>query len=404
VVERNQNIAKLPAGYLFPEIGRRRREFQENNPDAKVISMGIGDTTEPLPPHICESLMKSAVAQGTPEGYTGYGDDSCGETELRELVAKKMYNGIVSGDEVFISDGAKPDTGRLQMLFGGDVTIAVQDPSYPVYVDSSVMMGQTGDFNETTRQFDNIVYMPCTPENNFFPDLLNTARTDLIFFCSPNNPTGSVATADQLAQLVKFAKANKSIIIFDAAYSQYIRGKSLPRSIFEIEGAREVAIEVNSFSKSVGFTGARLGWAVVPKELKYNDGSLVAKDWNRVISTVFNGASNIVQQGGKAALDEEGLKEMKCLVNFYMENTKIIRTALQQLDFDVFGGLHAPYIWARVEGKTSWQAFEEILRKAHIVTTPGVGFGPSGEGFIRFSAFGTRANVNEAVERLKKLD
>ena len=401
MAKRNQNFAKLQSGYLFPEINRRKKEFLQKNPNAKLISLGIGDTTEPITKHIAKALSGRAADLGTIKGYSGYGDEQ-GMAILRERIAKVMYNGIVNGKEVFVSDGAKPDIGRLQLLFGNDAIVAVQDPSYPVYIDSCVMFGKTGNYNNVRKQFDAIVYMPCTPENNFFPDLKKTPKADLIFFCSPNNPTGAVATREQLQQLVKYAKKNSSIIIFDAAYNQYISDKAIPKSIFEIEGAKEVAIEVNSFSKSIGFTGVRLGWSVVPNELKFDDGSLVRNDWNRITTTIFNGASNISQSGGLASLDKKGLKEMKKTVMYYMENAKIIKTSLHEAGCEAYGGNQSPYIWARIKGKTSWEAFEYLLEKANVITTPGIGFGQAGESFLRFSAFGHREDIKEAVNRLKE--
>ena len=401
MVKRNQNMAKLQSGYLFPEINRRKKEFLEKNPDAKIISLGIGDTTEPITNYIAKALTSAASELGTNDGYSGYGDEQ-GLTELREKIASIVYNGIVSGEEVFVSDGAKPDIGRLQLLFGNDAKIAVQDPSYPVYIDSSVMFGKTGKHVNKTNRFEGIVYMPCTPQNNFFPDLQKMPKADVIFFCSPNNPTGAVATKEQLKQLVEHAKNNSSIIIFDAAYREYIQDDNLPKSIFEIEGAKEVAIEVNSFSKSIGFTGVRLGWVVIPNELKFEDGSLVRQDWNRIMTTLFNGASNISQKGALAALDNNGLKEIKQTVSSYMENAKIIKSALQNLGYDTYGGDNAPYIWVKMKGKKSWEAFDYLLEKANVVTTPGVGFGQAGEGFLRFSAFGHREDIKEAVQRLKK--
>lgn len=397
---RNPNMAKLQSGYLFPEVSRRKKEFLEKNPDAKIISLGIGDTTEPITPSIAKALINAASGLGTMEGYMGYGDEQ-GIAELREKIASRIYKGIVSGEEVFVSDGAKPDIARMQLLFGNDAKIAVQDPSYPMYIDSSVMYGKTGKYDKKANAFENIAYMPCTPKNNFFPDLSSVGNADVIFFCSPNNPTGAVATKEQLKQLVEHAKNSKSIIIFDAAYREYIFDSNLPKSIFEIEGAKEVAIEVNSFSKSIGFTGIRLGWAVVPNELKFEDGSLVNHDWSRIITTLFNGASNIAQKGALAALDDDGLNEMKGTVSYYMENAKIIKSALQELGYKAYGGDNAPYIWADMKGKKSWEAFDHILKKANIVTTPGVGFGQAGEGFLRFSAFGHRENIKKAVQRLK---
>lgn len=402
MVKRNENIAKLPGGYLFPEINRRKKEFLAKNPGAKIISLGIGDTTEPLTPHVVKGLREAVDQLSRRETYSGYGAEQ-GVQELREAIAEKLYKGMVSGEEVFVSDGAKPDTGRLQMLFGPECTVAVQDPSYPVYVDSTVMSGKSGAHDEKSGQFKGIVYMPCTEENDFFPDLEHTPRTDVIFFCNPNNPTGAVATKEQLEKLVAFAKKNKSIIIYDSAYAQYIQDEAVVKSIYDIEGAKEAAIEISSFSKPAGFTGVRLGWTVVPKELTFEDGTPVAKDWTRIMTTVFNGASNIVQAGGLAALEEEGLAEMRETVQYYMENARIIKSALKELGYEVYGGDNAPYIWTKMPGKSSWDTFSEVLEKAHVVCTPGSGFGPAGEGFVRFSAFGHREDVEEAVQRLKKL-
>lgn len=400
MAKRNKNIAKLQSGYLFPEVDRRKKEFLRKNPNAKLISLGIGDTTQPITARIAKALCDATKGLGTQRGYMGYGDEQ-GMAALRGKIASAMYDGKVDAEEVFVSDGAKPDIGRLQLLFGSDAVVAVQDPSYPVYIDSTVMYGKTGNYNPASKQFENIVYMPCSPENNFFPDLKKMPRADVIFFCSPNNPTGAVAASEQLQQLVAYARKNRSIIIFDAAYSQYIRDKNIPKSIYEIEGAEETAIEINSFSKSIGFTGVRLGWSVVPNQLKFDDGSLVRNDWNRISTTLFNGASNIAQCGGLAALSREGLQEMRKTASFYMENARLIKSALQDAGYEAYGGVNAPYIWARAKGMGSWEAFEYLLEKANIVTTPGVGFGRCGEGFLRFSAFGRREDIEEAVKRLK---
>lgn len=393
------NMAKLPSGYLFPEINRRKKEFLAKNPQAKVISLGIGNTTEPITPYIVSGLQAQTLALGTKQGYSGYGDEQ-GLPELRKKIAHKIYAGIVNPDEVFVSDGAKCDIGRLQVMFGSSVSIAVQDPSYPVYVDGSVIMGATGGYSQEKSLFENIVYMKCLPENNFFPDLDNLARTDLIYFCSPNNPTGAVATYDQLRKLVLFAKKNRSVILFDAAYSAYIHDPEYPKSIFEIEGAREVAIEISSFSKTIGFTGVRLGWTVVPAELKYDDGSFVRNDWNRIMTTIFNGASNIAQHGGLASLDEKGYEEMQNLVSYYKENARWIQQTLKNLKVTLYGGTNSPYIWAFFPGRKSWDIFNVLLEKHHIITTPGSGFGPSGEGFLRFSSYGHREDILEACRRL----
>lgn len=401
-VARNENFAKLQAGYLFPEIARRRKAYTDKHPDAKIVSLGIGDTTLPIPPHILSGLVSGATKLGTKEGYSGYGAEQ-GNKELREKIASKLYNNKVEADEVFVSDGAKCDISRLQMMFGSNVVSAIQDPSYPVYVDTSVMMGQTGLINPDTKQFKNIVYMPCTPANNFFPDVEKLPRADIYYICSPNNPTGAVATREQLTRLVKFAKEKGSIIVFDAAYAPFIRTPNVPKSIYEIEGAKDVAIEVNSFSKYAGFTGVRLGWTVVPSQLKYADGTPVRNDWNRVMTTGFNGASNIVQAGGMACLDDAGLKEIDSLINYYLDNAKILRNTFTELGFDVYGGVDAPYVFVYMKGQASWDAFSEILEKIQVVTIPGAGFGPGGEGFLRMSSFASRESCEEAGRRFKSL-
>ncbi|GAA0156101.1 hypothetical protein Leryth_011843 [Lithospermum erythrorhizon] len=401
-VLRNENLAKLQAGYLFPEIARRRNAHKLKYPDAEVISLGIGDTTEPIPDVITSAMAKRAEALSTLEGYSGYGAEQ-GEQKLRAAIANTYYAGLgIEESDIFVSDGAKSDISRLQVLFGSKVTMAVQDPSYPAYVDSSVIMGQTGQFQKDVEKYGKIEYMKCVPENDFFPDLSGVARTDIIFFCSPNNPTGSTASREQLTKLVQFAKKNGSIIVYDSAYAMYIADDS-PLSIFEIPGAREVAIEVSSFSKYAGFTGVRLGWTVIPKELLFSDGFPVAKDFNRIVCTAFNGASNIAQAGGLACLSPEGLQAMQETVGFYKENTKIIVETFQSLGFKVYGGKNAPYVWVHFPGRSSWDVFAEILEKTHVVTTPGSGFGPAGEGFVRVSSFGHRSNVLEACRRFKEL-
>jgi len=396
-MQRNPCIANIKAGYLFPEIAKRRREFAAAHPQAKIISLGIGNTTEPVMPHINAGLAEGARQLGTAEGYSGYGDEQ-GLTALREKIASVLYNGLAEPDEVFISDGAKCDIGRLQLLFGSGVKAAVQDPSYPVYVDGSVLIGSAGGW--TGNGYDGIIYLPCIAANDFFPDLSIIPSDCIIYFCSPNNPTGAVANKDQLAALVKTALQKKSIIVFDAAYSEFIRAPALPKSIYEIEGAKECAIEVNSFSKTAGFTGVRLGWSIVPKALKYASGESVNTDWNRICTTIFNGASNIAQAGGLAALDSEGQKEIRFLTDYYLENAALIRKTLIAQGITCTGGDNSPYIWACFPGRDSWEVFSEILEKCHVVTTPGAGFGPAGNGYIRFSAFGHRADVEEACARL----
>merc|ERR1740117_2741645 len=321
--------------------------------------------------------------------------------ELREKISSVLYNDLITADEVFVSDGAKCDIMRVQQMFGNKVVSAVQDPSYPVYVDTSVMMGQTGTQDAETMQYDNIVYMKCGPENGFFPDYKSLPRADVVYLCSPNNPTGAAATKEQLTGIVKLCKERGSILVFDAAYAPFIRSKDVPKSIFEIEGAKDCAIEVNSFSKYAGFTGVRLGWTVVPAGLKYSDGSLVRDDFNRVMTTAFNGASNIVQNGALACLDPEGLEEINKLIAYYMVNAKMLRDCMLELGYKVHGGTDAPYVFVDLEGKSSWDTFSELLEGAQVVTIPGAGFGPGGEGFLRLSAFAPREACEEACTRLR---
>ncbi|GMO17442.1 MAG: LL-diaminopimelate aminotransferase [Spirochaetaceae bacterium] len=397
MAQRNSNIARLTAGYLFPEIARRRQEFSASHPNAKIISLGVGNTTEPILPHIANGLVQGAQRLSRTETYMGYMDE--GLLELREQINKVIYAGQFNTDEIFISDGSKCDIGRLQWLFGPGARPVVQDPSYPVYVDGSVLAGAAGAANE--YGYDGIIYMPCVLENEYFPDLSKIGKESLIYFCSPNNPTGAVSTKEQLKMLVEKALKTDSIIIFDAAYSEYIRDDALPKTIYAVDGAERCAIEVNSFSKSAGFTGVRLGWSVVPKALKFSGGESVNADWSRVQSTIFNGASNIAQFGALAALDVEGQKEIRELTGFYLENAGLIRGALRELGIECTGGDNSPYIWARFPGENSWQTFERILEKCHVVSTPGSGFGAAGEGYIRFSAFSHRDNVEEACQRLK---
>ena len=397
MIKRNPYIANLKAGYLFPEIAKRRREFAAAHPEAKIISLGVGNTTEPVLPHTNKGLVDGAKKLGTVKGYSGYQDE--GMAQLREKISSVFYKGKFSIDEVFISDGAKCDIGRLQTLFGAGTKIAVQDPSYPVYVDGSVLVGAAGGWEGTG--YAGITYLPCTTENDFFPDMNLVPHNSLIYFCSPNNPTGAVSTRAQLTALVKTAIDKGCLIVFDAAYAEFIRDPSLPKTIYEIDQADQCAIEVNSFSKPAGFTGVRLGWSVVPKAIKYSGGESVNADWSRIAGTIFNGASNIAQAGGLAALDDKGLKEVRALTDFYLGNARLIRDALQKLGISCIGGDNSPYIWAHFPGRDSWEVFSQILEKCHVVTTPGAGFGPAGQGFIRFSAFGHRADVEEACKRLR---
>ncbi len=397
MVKRNCHISKLKGSYLFPEINRHKQALLKKHPEANLISLGIGDTTEPIPPSITAGLTEGASKLGTAIGYSGYGPEQ-GNAALRAKIAKTLYQNRVDPEEIFISDGSKCDIGRLQLLFGSSCTIAVQNPSYPVYVDTAVAMGQTGPFQG--EGYEKIVYLNCRPENDFFPDLKNAPKTDLIYFCSPNNPTGAAATREQLAELISFTKKQGSILIFDAAYSAYIRSKSAPFSIYEIPGADEVAIELNSFSKMAGFTGVRLAWAVVPKALRYEEGHSVREDWLRIATTFFNGASNIAQSGGMAALEPQGLIEIRAQTDYYLQNAQLIGDLFRNLGQKVYGGSDAPYIWVHFPGRNSWEVFHELLERCHIVSTPGIGFGPGGEGFLRFSAFNSRNKILEAIERI----
>jgi len=399
--KRNENLNKLHSSYLFRKIAEYKQELLEKTPDAELISIGIGNTTEPLPELFANSLAENAKALGTVSGYSGYGSET-GNSKTKELISEKIYNSTILADEILISDGAKCDVSRLQMLLGQNLKIAVQDPSYPAYVDNAVIMGQTDKYNTELSQYGDIVYLECSAENNFFPDLEQAKDADVIYFCSPNNPTGIASSKEELTKLVNFANKNGNLIIFDAAYSSFIRDKDIPKSIFEIDGSKTCCIEINSFSKSAGYTGVRLGWSAISKELKYNSGESVLDDWNRIVSTTFNGASNIVQNSISSLLSDQGETEIKKLNDFYLENAKILKTTLQDLGFTTYGGDNSPYIWCHFEGKKSWQVFEEILNNTHIVTTPGVGFGPSGESYLRLSAFGSRDNINKATRRLSE--
>jgi len=401
----NSNYNKLAAGYLFPEIARRTRAYLENNPGVKVKRLGIGNTTEPLTPTVVKGLHKGVDKLASVDTYTGYGDEQ-GDTRLREAL-KKQYAGLdvnLDISEIFVSDGAKPDSGNIQSIFGQDNIIAVQDPAYPVYVDTNVIAGRSGNFNQQKGLYDGIVYMPCTEANGFFSPVPDQ-KVDLIYLCSPNNPTGAVATKEQLQTFVDYTRQNKAVIIFDAAYSAYVKDKSLPQSIFQIDGAEECALEINSFSKIAGFTGVRLGWAVVPKALvvENSEPGKINALWNRRQGTFFNGAANIVQEGGLAALSEEGLNECRGLINYYMNNARIIKSGLTEIGIRVFGGENAPYIWMQTpNGMSSWDFFDKLLSETHVVGTPGSGFGPSGEGFFRLSSFGHEQDIIDAVDSIKQ--
>lgn len=404
----NENYLKLQAGYLFPEIGRRVSEFIAANPDKKVIKMGIGDVTQPLVPSVVKAFHKGVDEMAKGETFKGYGPEQ-GYAFLREAIAKNSYQnkGIdISADEIFVSDGSKCDTGNIQEIFGNDNKIAVCDPSYPVYVDTTVMSGKTG-VCQTNGYYDGIIYMPCTEENGFIPDFPGEIP-DLIFLCYPNNPTGTVASKEELKKWVDFAIKNKSIILYDAAYEAFITEDGIPRSIYEIEGAKKVAIEFRSFSKTAGFTGTRCAITVIPDELVAYDSKgkshVVKALWNRRQSTKFNGVSYPVQKAAAAIYTEEGKKEVSEVIAYYLENAKIMKESLSSIGYTVFGGVNAPYVWVKTKNNaTSWDFFDKVLNEANVVGTPGSGFGPAGEGYFRFSAFADRENVLEAMERIKNL-
>lgn len=400
MVKANPRIKNLKGSYLFPEIERRKRQFLAENPGHKLISLGIGDTTSPLPDCIQKALVSASTEMGQEGSYIGYGP-SLGLMELREAIASKLYGGKITPEEVIISDGCKPDIARVLLLFGEEAKVGVQDPAYPVYVDASVILGQAGPFEERQGRYSKIYYIPCPEEKGFVPDMDAVPPLDVITIISPNNPTGVVYTKEELKRIVDYAREHQSVILFDAAYSSYIKDPLLPKSIFEIEGAKEVAIELGSFSKMAGFSGLRLGFSIVPNALRYSDGTPVKNDFERIMSTCFNGASIITQKGGLAALSSEGMKELSAIRDRYLENAALLKKGLLSLGFTCYGGDHAPYIFAKRGDENSWNLFDSLLNNAGVITTPGSGFGPSGEGYIRFSAFAKKEDLLEAVERLK---
>ncbi len=388
----NTNYNKLKSNYLFSEIAKRTKAFIEKNPGVQIMKLGIGNTTEPLMPSIVRGLMDGVKKLSDVKTYTGYGDEQ-GDSSLRvELARYYQKRGIkLETQEIFVSDGAKPDCANISSIFGEDSIIAVADPVYPVYVDSNIISGKK------------LLFMECNEKNGFIPSPPKQ-KVDLIFICSPNNPTGAVATRVQLKVFVDYAKKNKAVIIFDGAYAGYIQDSKFPKSIYEIPGARQCAIEINSFSKWAGFTGVRLGWTVVPVDLvvEGTEKGKVNSLWNRRQTTMFNGASNIAQEGGLAVLSSKGQKECKKLINYYMNNAKVIKNGLAKLGLKVFGGENAPYIWVKTNGMSSWDFFDKLLREAHVVGTPGSGFGSQGEGYLRLSAFGHKEDVEKAVKSIQE--
>ena len=402
----NEHFAKLPAGYLFPEIGRRVRAYQAAHPDAKVIRLGIGDVTEPLAPAITEAMHRAVDELGVRETFRGYGPEQ-GYDFLVDAIRAHDYAGLdIAADEIFVSDGSKCDSGNVQELFSLGARIAVTDPVYPVYVDSNVMAGRTGPLGADGR-YPGLTYLVGTEANGFQPDPPDEP-VDFAYLCSPNNPTGTVATRVQLERWVAWARANDAVILFDAAYESYIADPALPHSIYEIAGARECAIELRSFSKRAGFTGVRCAFMVIPKTVMGVDpgGKRVPLHalWSRRHTTKFNGASYVVQRGAAAAYSPEGLAQTRAQIAFYMENARLLRTGLAAAGFTSFGGIHAPYLWLRTrDGATSWELFDRLLGEAQIVGTPGAGFGPGGEGYFRLSAFNSRANIEEAIGRIQRV-
>jgi LL-diaminopimelate aminotransferase len=390
----NKNYNKLQATYLFSEIAKRTKAFQAENPGVEIMRLGIGNTTQALPPSIIQGLRLGVDKLANTSTYTGYGDEQ-GDKRLRQGLSdwyKKRDISLVP-NEIFISDGAKPDTANIQSIFAVKSTVAVQDPVYPVYVDSNIISGKK-----------EIYYLVCEEKNGFIPSPPEK-KVDLIYVCSPNNPTGAVATKEQLKKFVDYALKFKSIIIFDAAYSEYIQEPNLPGSIYEIPGASKCAIEINSFSKSAGFTGVRLGWTVVPMDLVCENSGpgRLNELWNRRQTTMFNGASNIAQEGGLAVLSAGGQRDCKEIIKYYMDNAKLIKQGLESIGIAAFGGVNAPYIWIKTPpGLSSWEFFDKLLSEAHVAGTPGSGFGPHGEGYFRFSAFGHRENVEKALRNIKE--
>ena len=400
----NENYQKLPGSYLFSTIGKKVNAYQEANPDKEIIRLGIGDVTQPIAPAIIEAMHKAVDEMGHAETFHGYAPD-LGYAFLRKAIVDNDYKAKgcdISEDEIFVSDGAKSDSANIQEIFAQNNRIAVCDPVYPVYVDSNVMAGRTGTYDKATETWSDVIYMPCTAANNFVPEFPKETP-DIIYLCLPNNPTGTTLTKDQLQEWVDYANKNGAVIIYDAAYEAYISEDNVAHSIYECKGAKTCAIELRSFSKNAGFTGVRLGFTVVPKELKCGDVSLNAM-WARRHGTKFNGAPYIVQRAGEAVYSDAGKAQLKEQVAYYMKNAKTIKEGLKDAGYTVFGGVNAPYIWLKTPDKmTSWEFFDYLLEKANVVGTPGSGFGPSGEGYFRLTAFGNYENTVKALDRIKAL-
>lgn len=397
----NRNYGKLPGSYLFSEIARRVADYGAANPDRKLIRLGIGDVTRPIPEAVTRAMHEAVDEMATLSGFHGYGPEQ-GYAFLREAIARWDYaeRGIdLSPDEIFVSDGAKSDCGNMGDIFDVDNVVAVCDPVYPVYVDTNAMAGRAGEYDGDSQHWTGLHYMPCTMENGFAP-AIPEGRVDMIYLCFPNNPTGAVATRQQLQEWVDYANANQAVLLYDSAYEAFITQPHIPHSIFEIEGARTCAIEFRSFSKTAGFTGTRCAYTVVPKELE-RDGTSLHAMWNRRQCTKFNGVPYVVQRGAAAVYSEEGRHQVQENIRYYLQNAKVIREGLREAGLTVFGGVDSPYIWAKTPGDMgSWAFFDRLLHEANVVTTPGAGFGPSGEGYIRVTAFGDAEDTRKAVERI----
>lgn len=409
MIKINENFLELQESYLFATIAQKVAKYSKENPDKKIIKLGIGDVTRPIPQVVLQAIHKATDEQASSETFRGYGPEQ-GYEFLREKIKEYDYksrNVDIDIDEIFVSDGAKCDCGNIVDILAQDNKVAITDPVYPVYLDTNVMSGRGGKYDKETGKYENIVYIPATSENNFVPELPKE-KVDIIYLCYPNNPTGTTLTKEQLETWVKYAKENKALILFDAAYEAFITDENVPHSIYEIEGAKEVAIEFRSYSKTAGFTGMRCAFIVVPKELKgyTKSGEEVSinKLWNRRHCTKFNGVSYIVQRAAEAVYTEEGRKQIKENIDYYKENARIIKQGLEEAGYTVYGGVNSPYVWLQLpDGMKSWDFFDKLLTEANVVGTPGVGFGPSGEGYFRLTGFGTKENTQEAIRRIKEM-
>ena len=409
MIKINENFLELQESYLFATIAKKVAEYSKENPDKKIIKLGIGDVTRPIPDAVLEAMHKAVDEQAHTETFRGYGPEQ-GYDFLREKIKEYDYKtrGVdIDISEIFVSDGAKCDCGNIVDIFAKDNKVAITDPVYPVYLDTNVMAGRSGKYDKESGKYKNIVYIPATSENNFVPQLPKE-KVDMIYLCYPNNPTGTTLTKVQLVEWVKYAKENKAIILFDAAYEAFISDEDVPHTIYEIEGAKEVAIEFRSYSKTAGFTGIRCAYIIIPKELKgYTESGEeveLNKLWNRRHCTKFNGVSYVTQRAAEAIYTDEGKRQVRENINYYKENAKIIKQGLEEAGYTVYGGTNSPYVWLKLpDGMKSWDFFDKLLSEANVVGTPGVGFGPSGEGYFRLTGFGTKENTKEAIERIKNM-